>query len=525
MLLIGEGTSTNGEGSTDPTTGAWESALTSEGVPYTEVDAAGTAGSQTITLPTLSSGTTGYYNGVVIADAPADFASGQLTALDTYESTFGVRQVDGYVYPTSALGQTDVSGGALDGTTATLTSAGLAAFPELKGPVTFSTGTYGYPATVNSGAPYTPLLDNSAGDVLAGVYQHPSTDPQAGVSELALNFDYNSVQNQWLELAPGLINWVTQDTYLGYYRNYAEMDIDDTFTPDDAWDTTNHTIDYSDADALRMRSSDVPYAAGWSQANGFRMDQLFNYGSSIAAQSGDLEYDGSASAPTTYDPLTAEFQATDPVTGKPYADDFGWISHTYDTPYLDVGCATQDYIEAELNENTSSIAAAPGATAGTGGLGITESDNVNNALGYEDPQVFVPGNHSGFADLVPGNPATVDPPDLDSDTASTGGTLAAGTYEYAVTDQFNASDSPSTDQSAAYVTAPITVPASGSVTLQWEAICHAANYLVYRAASPYTSWSLVGSLATPASATLPDNSSATRPRPRPRTCRAPARRN
>ena len=192
---------------------------------------------------------------MVIADAPADFASGQLTALDTYESTFGVRQVDGYVYPTSALGQTDVSGGALDGTTATLTSAGLAAFPELKGPVTFSTGTYGYPATVNSGAPYTPLLDNSAGDVLAGVYQHPSTDPQAGVSELALNFDYNSVQNQWLELAPGLINWVTQDTYLGYYRNYAEMDIDDTFTPDDAWDTTNHTIDYSDADALRMRSS------------------------------------------------------------------------------------------------------------------------------------------------------------------------------------------------------------------------------------------------------------------------------
>ena len=46
-----------------------------------------------------------------------------------------------------------------------------------------------------------------------------------------------------------------------------------------------------------------------------------------------------------------------------------------------------------------------------------------------------------------------------------------------MTDQFNASDSPSTDQSAAYVTAPITVPASGSVTLQWEAICHAANYL------------------------------------------------
>ena len=53
------------------------------------------------------------------------------------------------------------------------------------------------------------------------------------------------------------------------------------------------------------------------------------------------------------DPLLAEFQAADPATGQPYSDDFGWLSHTYDTPYLDVGCATQDYIEAELNENTS----------------------------------------------------------------------------------------------------------------------------------------------------------------------------
>ena len=497
-----------GSGSADPTTAAWESALATEGVPYTEVDATGTSGSWTVTLPTLSSGTTGNFNGVVIADSPADFASGQLTALDTYESSFGVRQIDGYMFP--SLGVTEASAGALDGTTATLTTAGLAAFPELKGTVSFATGTYGYGATVTAGAPFTSFLNNSAGDTLAGVYLHPGTDPQAGVSELSLFFDYNSGQTQWLEIAPGLINWVTQDTHLGLYRNYVEMDIDDTFTPDDAWSITNHTIDYSDADALRMRPSDVPYAAQWSQANHFRMDQLFNYASSIAAQSGDLTYDGAPTGTVTSDPLTAAFQATDPATNKPYTDDFGWISHTYDTPYMDVGCATQNYIEAELNENTSSIAAAPGATAGTGGLGLASSTDDSLSYGYQDPQVFVPGNHSGFADLVPGNPATVDPPDLDTSTAAstTGGKLAAGTYEYAVTDQFNGSDSPSTDQSSAYVTAPIAVSGSdNSVTLTWQSICHAANYLVYRAASPYTSWSLVGNLATPASATLPDNSS------------------
>ena len=517
VLLIGDGNAA-------PETAAWESALTTEGVPYTEVDTTGTAPAETVTLPALTtSTTTGNFNAVVITGSPTDFTAGQLTALDAYESAFGVRQIDGYMFPDPALGATDVTSGALDGTTGTLNAAGLTAFPELAGPVSFDTGSFGYGASVDTGAPFTPLMTENFPAVttttttgttttpagtytVAGVYQHPGTDPQAGVSELTLFFDYNSGQTQWLEMAPGLINWVTQDTHLGMYRNYVEMDIDDTFTPDDAWSIANHTIDYSDADALRMQPTDVPYAAAWSQANHFRMDQLFNYGSSIAAQSGDLEYDGAPTGTVTSDPLTAAFQATDPATQKPYTDDFGWISHTYDTPYLDVGCATLNYIEAELNENTNSIAA-PGS-GGTGGLGLASSTDDSLSYGYEDPQVYVPGNHSGFADLVPGNPATVDPPDLDSSTANaTGGTLAAGTYEYAVTDQFNGSDSPSTDQSSAFVTAPLTVSADGSVTLTWQSICHAANYLIYRSESPYTSWSLVGNVPTPASAALPDNSS------------------
>ena len=127
------------------------------------------------------------------------------------------------------------TGGALDGTTATLTAAGLAAFPELKGPIPFDTGTYGYAAHGHPGAPFTPLLTNAAGHALAGVYQHPSTDPQAGVSELALTFDYNANQLQWLLLAPGLINWVTQDTHLGLYRNYFGQDVDDNFIADNEW--------------------------------------------------------------------------------------------------------------------------------------------------------------------------------------------------------------------------------------------------------------------------------------------------
>ena len=50
---------------------------------YYEVTATGASANKTVTLPALSSGTTGNYNGVVIADSPTDFASGALCALDT----------------------------------------------------------------------------------------------------------------------------------------------------------------------------------------------------------------------------------------------------------------------------------------------------------------------------------------------------------------------------------------------------------------------------------------------------------
>ena len=86
------------------------------------------------------------------------------------------------------------------------------------------------------------------------------------------------------------------------------------------------------------------------------------------------------------------------------------------------------------------------------------------------------------------------------------GTLPAGNYEYAITDQFI--DSPSAGQTTASVTQPLEVKAGDSVTLQWQSICHASDYLVYRELAGSNKWSLVDTVATPQSATLPDNSSA-----------------
>ena len=60
-------------GSADPTSQAWQNALSSEGVATTVVTASGSYGAETVTLPSLSSGSTGLFNGVVVADAPAAF--------------------------------------------------------------------------------------------------------------------------------------------------------------------------------------------------------------------------------------------------------------------------------------------------------------------------------------------------------------------------------------------------------------------------------------------------------------------
>ena len=520
--------------------GDWENTLQREGVPYTSV-VTNSSAPGTVPLPALSStlgdGTqVADYEGVVVTvSGTLGLTTAQWDQLQTFEHQFSVRQVTAYAVPSADDGlNTDPTGGcstiaatsvptcAAAVSTPTLTADGANVFPYLNkfsldpGPQS----TWVYQATpmtaLPAGASVDTLISGPNGSSLVGIYTSPD-----GRQTMYQTFNENEYYLQSQLLRHGELDWLARNTYFGDQRNYLEMDVDDTFTPDDAWNatTTPGSIDYSDTDALRMNPGDVATASTWETNNGFRLDQLFNGGGSVAYQG-----DNSGS-----DPLLAEFQLTcssdcgpgNAGAGKPYADSFGWISHTYDTPYLDVGCATQNYIEAELNENSSWANGAIPSTHGTGGLDLPETTNASDALGAEDPQVFVPGNHSGFADLVPGNPATVDPPILDAATAGADATstLPAGNYEYAISDQFT--NSSTAGQSEADVSAPIAVTAGESVTLTWQSICHAADYVIYRgyeapAATSYT-WtqlapataqnSAYGTFSTPFSATLPDNSS------------------
>ena len=511
----------------EPAYGDWVSTLKREGVPFDSLvtnptNASPAPADGTTPLPTLSStlsdGTqVASYESVIVATSGTEgLSTAQWTTLQTFEQQFFVRQLTAYASPGSSygLGSPSPSGGAtMDGTTpVALTTDGATTFPYLK-TVALDTGTWGYEAspltttttpTLPAGASVDTLISGPSSSSLLGIYTSPD-----GRQTMYQTFDENQYMLQSELLRHGELAWLTRNTYFGDQRNYLETHVDDNFLSDDAWSvagnatTAAHSTDFNAADALREVPADVTAAASWSSANKFRIDMLFNGGGSVAVAngdslvgSGDGGSGGTGSTGTTtgtgtgIDSLLAAFQATDSATHKPYTDDFGWISHTWDHPNVDEGCATQGYIEAELNQNTN-WGAASGSTAGnalTGGLGLTESTDPTAALGNENPNAVITGEHSGLANLLPGNPGQVDPPGLDSAdpaTTTTGSLTAGAEYVYAVSDQFNtaapgATPVAGTGESAASVSAPVTVTATGAVTLTWGAVCHAADYKIYR---------------------------------------------
>ncbi len=467
----------------------WQAALTREGIPYREIL---TAGVHTpITSATLS-GTTadgtrvGHYEAVIVANqglltcssgpCVSTLTQPEWDAIEQYERDFSVRQITGDVSPGSNSTPGPVYGtgmnapvysGTLDGVPASLTSAGQAVFSYLQptAPITFGvvgaatpgSTTWGHEATPLSTTSFNTLLAGPGGTAFVGVYTHPD-----GVQELEQTYASNQYLLQDQLLRHGELVWVTRGVYLGDQRNYSETEIDDTMIGDDVWDPITHQVDTNPADAVQESASDLTYAAQWSLANHFRIDMVFN---------------GSGGAGSTNGPsLLTQLQAINPQTARPYLDSFGWVNHTWDHPNIDQGCASSDYIQAEVNQNTNWATTTLGLSTGTG------------ALGQIDPTVLVTGEHSGLANLVPGTPGTVDPP-LISELTPGHGSLPAGTYTYAVSDQFSATGGESTASSA-----QITLSSPGAVTLSWDAVCHAADYRVYRQDNATGVWTLLSTV-------------------------------
>ena len=384
--------------------------LSTEGVPYTAIDLT-SATRQQLTAAFLA-GTAGavpeaHFDAVVLPNnAPAQLSAAEISALDAYEITYSVRQVDAYLYPSPAVGMNyPTFAGTLDGMTATATSDGKTkAFPYLSGSVPFEnidptiSESYGYLGTPNpaTGTTFDPLLTmtipgTTTQGVLAGIYATSNR------SELINTFAYNANQAQFRALAHGFITWATQGVHFGYDRNYFTVDVDDTFLPDSEWSQVGHCTPgdsicpagIPDTTPSRMTAADVSYQASWQNANNYKLTMLYNGGGS------DDEVTATGS-----DPLLTAWQANKSAALE-------WVNHTYSHEFL--GC--------EQNETTIPWSCQTDASGNP--IWVPQSDITSQvsqnvawakAKGFTtDATELVTGEHSGLATL-PQQP--VDNPNL-----------------------------------------------------------------------------------------------------------------
>jgi hypothetical protein len=372
--------------------------LAAEGVPTTVIDL-NNPSRQKITQGFLSSTPLigiqkAYYQGVVLPSnyTPALSADEQ-SALAKYETTFQVRQIEGYNFPNADIGMnTPTYSGSLDAATVNVTSAAKSgAFRYLNGSFTFEgtaggTESYGYlaqPLPNTATASYTPYLTattpGGATGVLAGVYT------TSGRERLDIDFAYGYFQSQFQYLAHGLVDWVTKGIHLGSWRNYFSVHIDDVLNDDATWSTVGKCTPgdsvcpqgIPDTTPSRMTADDARYAASWEQANGMTLDMLFNGGEEERFQDNGT------------DPTFAALQSL--------AGDFRWVSHTFTHEYL--GCV-QDFTVDPWRCATDSQGNIAWVSKATVDSEIQNNVTWAKANGIPiDPGELVSGEHSGLRSL------------------------------------------------------------------------------------------------------------------------------
>ncbi len=323
----------------EPAIEAWKAELTAEGVPF---DTVVTSTAPPIDAALLTSGANhGRYQAVVVANpeliscdvdpCASTVTPAELTTLKSFETKFGVRRVNAYAYPTPSVGLNYPSAaGDMHGVVASLSASGAAAFPYLVGPVPIEYS-YGYLATPApaAGATFDPLVIAPSGQPLVGVHKRADT-----TEEMVVTVDTSPSTLHARLLLQGMLRWATKGAYLGISRNNLSVQIDDVLLPDDRWDTVNNTTHEDDGatvPTIRMVSSDVSRLQNWQNANGLKLDLVFNGG-------GSSEYIADHGS----DPLTDALVAN--------RSQFRWLNHTFSHPNLDT--STQAVIEAEIKQNT-----------------------------------------------------------------------------------------------------------------------------------------------------------------------------
>jgi hypothetical protein len=315
------------------------------GTPYTVYIAAQTPNG--LTPDKLSSGCTGYYEGVILTNGTLSYSNNgvwtsalsqqEWTNLWTYESTFGAREVSWYTYPTSDFGY-QVPSGAIDTTSTplptTLTTQGQSVFSYLNATTTVTIqNAYTYQALPLTDGATTPLLTDANGNALIAVRQ--DTD---GRQILSQTFDSNANLVHTLVLSYGVLNWVTKGLFLGERHVYMSPQIDDLFIDGAEWVPSTPCSTPVDQTGYTYRNN----ATDWQTSTNWQASQRTsaitpNFTYTIAFNGYGTTPDAGYS-PDTLTPAVKQTQSQ-----------YYWVSHTFDHLNLNnVSYATADY---ELTQN------------------------------------------------------------------------------------------------------------------------------------------------------------------------------
>lgn len=356
---------------TEPTTAAWEATFNQEGVPYDKIvlrpsHVPLTAATFADTLPgniphakyeavVIATGGLLYNNGGAFVSA---LDANEWAALNSFEATYGIRQITAYTFPTPDYGLNYPSTGReLGGTTTQLTANGLVTFPYLKGPVFIDVGTWSYLTTPLNATNFNTLLTGPNSSSLLGIYTHPEN----GREEMVVTFDQNAFQLHSRLLRHGMLSWATRGVFIGYNRNYFALHVDDVFLDDERWNPATHAN--STTSSIRMTAADVTRAVTWSNDNNVILTLVFNGSGSVDA--------GGASDPLTVALLAAK-------------DQFRWINHTYNHTIFD-----------DIDDDpTNGLQPADLATIESE-ISLNVQFAVANALDIDDREL-VTGGHSGL---------------------------------------------------------------------------------------------------------------------------------
>ena len=233
----------------NPTEAAIVTELASEGVPYTLVDL-NSPTRPTITAAYLSgtspTGPEAYFQSIVLPnDNPVQLTAAERAAIIAYETTFGIREVNSFLWPSAAVGLNTVTGsgptggygGTLDGVQAKVTPAaklygpfqylvGTVPFEDISPTVGESFGYIAVPLPNTATTSFTTLLDAPVPNgprrgSLLGVYKNGTRE------QLISTIGVNQFQSQFQSIAHGIITWMTKGVHLGYDRNYFTVQVDD----------------------------------------------------------------------------------------------------------------------------------------------------------------------------------------------------------------------------------------------------------------------------------------------------------